>query len=114
MLFQPKGIDRHRGAADSGRAAQHPVARGVVEILFLVGGTHIPLGEVVEEVVGKHAGGAAGGNAPTIIDRGVDLAALAGAGRAGGVDAGQLVRLATGAVVVLGLPRCYDLAETLD
>jgi len=58
-----------------GGAAQHPIARAVVDVEILVVGTGIPTNEVVQEVVGERGGGAAGGTAV------VDLPYLVGADR---------------------------------
>ncbi len=109
MFFQPKGIDRQGGAADSGRAAQHALATGVVDIQLAIGRTDIPLGQVIEQVIGERGGGAAVGAAghvaPAIVAAAVDGSAQVGAGGAGRIKAGQLVRLAaTVEVLLLGAP----------
>jgi len=61
-------------------SAQHPIARGIVDVEILVGGTGIPTDEVVEQVVGQRGGGAAGGAAddvtPIVVATGVDLPVL--------------------------------------
>jgi hypothetical protein len=43
-----------------GEAAQHALAVGIVEILFLVGAVGVPLRQVVQQIVGERAGGGVG------------------------------------------------------
>src|SRR5205823_4035226 len=61
MLFKSEGVHRHGGATTVSGAAQHPIARGIVDVEILVGGIGIPTDEVVEQVVGERRRGAAGG-----------------------------------------------------
>jgi hypothetical protein len=53
VLLAPEGIDRQAGGAADGRAPKHAVARGIVDVPFLVGCTCVPLCEAVEVVVGE-------------------------------------------------------------
>ncbi len=86
MLLDAEGVGEDGRAVVIGEAAQYALSTGIVEVLLLVVGIGVPLRQMIEDVVGERAGGAVGGAAggivPTIIDRGVDLAALAGTGRA--------------------------------
>ena len=59
VFLQPKGRDGHAGTAAVRRTAQHALAGGIVDILFLVGAAHVPLREVVEQIVGEGGSGAA-------------------------------------------------------
>src|SRR5258706_8210612 len=111
VFLQPEGIHRQGGAIAIGGAAQHAVATGIVDIPFLVGGAGVPLHHLVEVVVregrGGATGGAAGDVAPMVVDAGVALAGLVGAGRrtgSDGVDRGQLVGVSAVAVEILVLP----------
>ena len=107
MFFQPKGVDDHGRPAAVRRAAQHAIARGIVDVEFLIGRTDIPLGQVIEQVIGERGGGAAvgaaGDVAPAIVAAGVDGSAQAGAGGPARIKAGQLVGLAAATVEVLVL-----------
>jgi len=55
VFLQPEGIDGHGGATARGRAAQDTIARGVVDVLSLVGYSCVLLGELVNAVVGSEA-----------------------------------------------------------
>jgi hypothetical protein len=59
VLLSAKGIHGQGGPAATGGAEQHAVARGIVDIPFLVGAPDVPFHEVIEVVVGEGAGGAA-------------------------------------------------------
>jgi len=102
VLFQPEGIDRHAGAACAGRAAQHALATGIVDVLFLPGTASIPARQVVEPVVGQRRtgpiDGVGGDVAPGIVEARVTLPQFVTAGRACLVEPGQLVRM--GAIAV--------------
>ncbi len=112
VLFQPEGVDAHRGTTSGGGTSQHARTGGIVDVEVLVGGACIPVDEVVQQVVGQGRGGATGGAAgdvaPIIVAARVDLPTFAGAGRASGIHAGQPVRLAGAAatieVLILGVP----------
>jgi len=97
VLFQPEGIDRHGGAACAGRAPQHALATGVVDVLFLPGTASIPARQVVEPIIGERRAGAvhrAGGDvAPGIVTAGVTLSQFVATGRAGLVEPGEMVRM---------------------
>ncbi len=107
MLFQPKGVGPQGRARAVGRTAQHPLPRGVRDVPFLVGCARIPLGEVIQQIVGERGRGAteraAGDVAKGIIAAGIDLPALTRAGGAQRVEPIQLVGGAAGAVEVLVL-----------
>ncbi len=51
VFLNAEGIGQDGGAAPIGETAQHALARGVVEVLLLVGGTGVPLGQVIQQVV---------------------------------------------------------------
>ena len=117
MLFDAEGIGKDGGATAVGEAAQHALPTGVVQVLFLVGSIHIPLGEMIQEVVGERAGRAAeraaGHVAPRIVAAEIALPALARAGGTNGVQPRQLVRLSVAiqilvlraAAIARGLPQ---------
>lgn len=47
VLFQPTGVDGH-GRATAGRtAAQDPLAGGIVDVEFRIGGTDQPLRQMI-------------------------------------------------------------------
>ncbi len=112
MLFQPEGIDRQGGATAVGGTPQHAITCDIVEVPFLIGCPRIPLGELVEVVVGERAGRAAEGAADHIakgiVAAGIALPGLIGAGGTGGIQSGQLVWMAAVAVkiLVLGAATC--------
>ena len=70
VVFQPERIGGDGGGAATGRAAQDALARGVVEVLFLVAAAHVPLGQVVQQIVAEGGRGAAGGAAGHIMTLG--------------------------------------------
>jgi hypothetical protein len=55
VFLQPEGVDDEGGTGVVRRTAQHAIAGGVVEVLLLVAAAGIPLGQVVENVVGQLA-----------------------------------------------------------
>ncbi len=79
----PKGVGEDGRAVAIGEATQHAVARGIVEVLFLVSGACVPLRQVIQDVVGEGAGGVVGGAAgdvaKAVVAGGIDLPAFAGA-----------------------------------
>jgi hypothetical protein len=105
VLFQAKGIHRHGRDPSTGRAAQHPFATGVVDVLFLAVGACVIRGQVVESVIGE--GGcrainvAAGDVAPGIVEARIGLACLGATGRAQDVEPSQPVRVTAVTVEIL-------------
>ena len=61
MLLDAEGVGQDSGATPSGETAQQALPIGIVEVLLLVGAAGVPLGEVIQQVVGERAGGAAEG-----------------------------------------------------
>jgi hypothetical protein len=115
VFLQAEGVDGHGGAIAVGGAAQHAVARGIVDISFLVVTPGIPFDQLVEVVVGEDAGGAAeraDGNAAPGVAAGIALPALARAGGPRRIQTHQLVRMAAIAVEVLVL-RAAAVKRTL-
>ena len=51
VLFQPEGVDTHRGARAVGRATHDTVAGGVVDGEVFVGGACVPTDEVIQLVI---------------------------------------------------------------
>jgi len=98
VFLLPEGVDRQAGGAAIGRAAQDALACGIVHVPLLAGRPGIPLGKVVEVVVGQRGCrplvGAAGDVAQGIVAAAVDRPALIGAGCADRIEPAQLVGLA--------------------
>ena len=117
VLLAPEGVDRQAGGAAIGRTAQDALAYAIVHVPFLVGGPGIPFGKVVLVVVGEGAGGApesaATYIAKAIVARGVDLPRLVRAGSSGGLEPGELMRLAAIVVEVLVLTALCRVAAVL-
>ncbi len=65
VLLDAEGVGEDRRAIAVGEAAQHALAVGIVEVLLLVATVGVPLRQVVQDVVGERAGGAAEGAAGT-------------------------------------------------
>src|SRR5579884_2630556 len=115
MILQAKGIDGHGRPTTVCGATQHALARGVIEVLLLVGGTDIPLGQVVEQVIGQRRGGVAigatGDVAPVVVPGRIDRSVFRGAGTPGGIHTTELMRLAVTVEVLVAAAVQWSLPE---
>ncbi len=94
VFFDAEGVGEDGRAIAVGEAAQHALAVGVVEVLFLVATVGVPLRQVVEDVVGKRASGgvghAAGDVAKAIVAADAVIGGLGAVVGAGGPAGGRV------------------------